>query len=69
MGNKYDWFDVPEHINYIAMDSQGFVWAYREKPIAYAGMWNKGGCVYCISNGKIGSRKSNWRESLEERPK
>lgn len=61
---KYDWSNVPEGYNFVAMDADGSVLAFVHKPIPYGGMWHRTSDKLAI---RIGQMDFNWRTSLEER--
>ena len=71
--SKYDWSNVPKEVNWIATDSDGVVNGFKIKPTINEKhrMWfeceDLTGYFFQIKNEL--RKNSNWRDSLEERPK
>lgn len=71
--SKYDWSKVPDHVNWIATNERGYAFGTPSKPIRgylYTGFWYGGWeqeFILWPSENKF--NESNWRYSLEERPK
>lgn len=62
---KPDWKDAPEWANYVAMDSDGVWWWYRDEPYQEGEFWT----IYTAQNeGTEPVDLINWRDSLEQRP-
>ncbi|UQS93274.1 hypothetical protein Scipio_00045 [Acinetobacter phage Scipio] len=70
--SKYDWSNVPDHINWIAMDKTGRIFGYDKSPrICHVmDLW-KGTSLsdYFNVNTRAYSHQGDWKDSLEERPK
>lgn len=71
--SKYDWSKVPDHVNWIASNEGGYAFGTPSKPISgylHTGFWYGGGeQEFILWTNQNKFNKSNWRESLEERPK
>lgn len=64
MKTKYDWSNVPSEVKWIATDSDGYAFGYKEKP------YNGGWCWYALNPKYIKQQyQGNWKDSLEERPR
>lgn len=77
MKTKYDWSNVPKEVNWIATDSDGVAHGFKAKPKIKEGlvydMWacndNFVEYIELADNQHRRFGKSNWQDSLEERPK
>lgn len=77
MKTKYDWSNVPKEVNWIATDSDGVAHGFKSKAKIKEGivydMWacNDNFVDYIELEDSNHRRfgKSNWKDSLEERPK
>lgn len=68
MKTKYDWRNIPDWVNVIAIDEDGQMYGYKKKPKYHAfGIWYKASNKYCLLEDFV--RCENWKESLEKRPK
>ena len=65
---EFDWSICSDWANYVAMDADGKVWEFDNKPAIYTNVWS-------IVTGKVNildvtyCNASNWHNSLIERPK
>ena len=71
---KYDWALVPDSIKWIAMDDDGVANGYFDEPCAGEhGLWcvNEDYDNYVVLNPLLFDvfDKTNWKDSLEQRPK
>jgi len=73
MGGKYDWSNVPHWVNWISTNESGFAFGSEGKPRSgylHTGFWYGGGKdTFLLWPRENKFNESNWRESLEERPK
>lgn len=71
--SKYDWSKVPDHVNWISTNEGGYAFGTPSKPVSgylHAGFWYGGGeQEFILWPNQNKFNESNWRESLEERPK
>lgn len=71
MERKYNWKDVPDTVEYIATDENGFAFGYVGRPITgylHSGFWYGGGdSVFILWASENQFNSTNWRNSLEER--
>jgi hypothetical protein len=71
---KYNWDEIDEQWNWVAMDGDGFIFVYEKAPSIDGCAWKEpdGGRYHCkgaipqILNRTV---LDDWTESLEERPK
>lgn len=61
------WDAIDEHWNYIAADSDGYVYFYSESPVKGPFGWNLGGDYVDVTN-TINFKYTNWETSLVKRP-
>lgn len=66
--SKYDWSNVPEYINFIAVDPDGWAYGYKEKPVR-ADSGFQGEFSHYLLKPQTHGYVGNWCESLEERLK
>jgi hypothetical protein len=66
---KYKWDNIDELYKWVAMDSDGTVMAYRERPILKEIYWDSSGGGMILGYLSPWQSSSDWKESLEERPK
>ena len=59
---KVNWDDAPEWANYVAMDSDGSWWWYRDVPNLGINTWRS------LELSEIIWGNANWENSLQERP-
>ncbi|EHU2311198.1 hypothetical protein [Acinetobacter baumannii] len=65
METKYDWSNVPPHIEWIAMDRDESVFGYSIKPDIGASQW------YALAANPVFIEQiydGYWSDSLEQRP-
>ena len=72
--SKYDWTNVPDEVNWIATDEDGWAWGWIEEPVPKGREWlTPDGYygIYCEFYLKPENNPFNGdlRDSLEERPK
>lgn len=61
--SEYDWSNVPKEVKWIATDSDGYAFGYKEKPYIGGSYW------YALNPKHIKQQYlGNWKDSLEERP-
>jgi hypothetical protein len=65
--DKIDWTAAPDWAQWAAIDGDGDVWCYEDKPKLGRGEW------YLLGDWRIGficftPNSANWRESLRQRP-
>lgn len=64
---KYDWSEIPDWAQHVAIDSKGDQFAFEEEPkLHYGGFWAKYGGRSCFLEN-VGFCE-NWKDSLEKRP-
>lgn len=65
MKTKYDWSNVPDWVNWIAGDSDGEVFGFKEMPTSFDEfMWYGKNSIF-LKDLKI---CEHWKNSLEKRP-
>ena len=71
--SKYDWTNVPNEVEWIATNEQGYAFGTPSKPISgwlHTGFWYGGGeQEFILWPHQNKFNETNWRDSLEERPK
>ena len=68
MKTKYDWRNIPDWVQYVAVDKDGEMFGYEKDPQYHLqGIWGKTNGRYCLL--KDFTPCENWKDSLEERPK
>lgn len=65
----YDWSEIDEKYSWVAKDSRGLVQAYQERPILKELWWYSSSDTKILGYSPPWESDSNWKESLEERPK
>ena len=63
------WTNAPDWVNFIAVDADGHVWGFEQKPVinyTWKAWMPVTGLSECLS---LIEDQSNWENSLEERPK
>ncbi|ENT2599824.1 hypothetical protein [Acinetobacter baumannii] len=68
---KYDWSKIPDDVNWVATNENGFAWGYEGKPVSgwlHSGFWYLGGDKGLVYWPYENPYKGEWRESLEKRP-
>lgn len=68
---KYDWSKIPDDVNWVAKNENGFVWGYEGKPLSgwlHSGFWYCGGNKRLIYWSYENPYKGEWQDSLEKRP-
>ena len=75
MKTKYDWYNVPKAVKWIATDADGWAWGWNDVvfPKGDDETWNslsgRGVLVnYFYLKPEMNPFKGNWQDSLEERP-
>ena len=70
MKTKYDWSNVPKEVKWIATDADGWQTQHTEKPKKLGRDWidDTESGYFGIKMPQHNPYKSNWRDSLEERP-
>jgi hypothetical protein len=53
--------DIPEGFNYAAVDSDGYAYAYENKPTLYYKLWIYGGKIVHLG---VDFEATNWTDSL-----
>jgi len=66
---RYKWDVIDERFSWVAKDANGMVEAYRERPILKEFWWYSGSATEILGYAAPWEDHSDWRESLEERPK
>jgi len=66
---RYKWDAIDERFSWVAKDANGMVEAYRERPILKEFWWYSGSATEILGYAAPWEDHSDWRESLEERPK
>ena len=67
---KYDWSNVPDHINWLATYENGeTAWGYENKPYRKpkSGIWHETGREW-RKRVPVGPYSGHWTHSLEKRP-
>ncbi|EMA4466160.1 hypothetical protein ACITSI_000372 [Acinetobacter baumannii] len=68
---KYDWSKIPDDVNWVATNENGFAWGYEGKPVSgwlHSGFWYLGGDKGLVYWPDENPYKGEWQESLEKRP-
>jgi len=60
------WDDAPEWAEWIAQDSNGWWWAYKNNPAPLGGVF--GGTIAPVKRLCVGIPNPNWRDTLQQRP-
>ena len=68
MLTKYDWFNVPKEVVWVATDSDRFKCYFISKPEMMPLWWKQGGEYYRCIAPEFNEYKGNWKDSLEKRP-
>ena len=63
---KPDWKNAPEWANYLAMDEDGAWYWFKFKPELSEGFWDT---EYPFSTKQARIDTTQWKETLEQRPK
>ena len=70
---KYDWSNVPNQVNFIATDSDGWAWGWTGRPkIGKFEAWTTDRSSYLTGyyvKPNNCEKCRDWENSLEERPK
>jgi len=66
---RYDWDKIDKRFNWVAKDANGMVEAYQVHPILKEFWWYSSGATEILGYAPPWESHSDWKESLEERPK